>query len=167
MATMPSGARGWWSKSGSQLRKNARCSDNLYFLKCLFQNSFGFTLSYTILLFYFTGNNFTTNVPYPRLWPTPHLSPVLHMKHPATSLPHREQKPHTYTYHISVHFLHGAGWGGVGCGGVPLSKRKTSSLKIVHKREPNTERQKIYFSANKLTINLDKNSYPKLHLLKV
>lgn len=41
--------------------------------------------------FYFIGNNFTTSVSYPRLWMTPHLSPVLRVKHWATSPPHKEQ----------------------------------------------------------------------------
>lgn len=60
-------------------------------------------------------------------------------------------KKHTH-WHIST-FLAGSV---LGCGGVPLSKRKTSALEIVHKWEPSTVRRKTYLSANKLTINLNK-----------
>lgn len=83
-ATKPSGAGGWWCTDGNQLRKNTRCSDNLCFLKLLCQIHLDVL---RLAQFYFTENNFTTNVPYPRLWATPHLCRVPPMKYPATSLP--------------------------------------------------------------------------------
>lgn len=75
------GNHGWRSKDENWLCKNARCSDNLHFLKWLFQNSFGHIVSYS------------------RLWTTPQFSPVLRMKHSATSPARREQETQVQIIH--------------------------------------------------------------------
>lgn len=49
---------------------------------------------------------------------------------------------HKNMYHIPLYFAKGVR---VWCGGVPLSKRKISALKIVHKCEPNTLEMKYLF----------------------